>query len=147
MTAVFSTLVGAPAGLLWAAVAPKVTVVLSDAEVSLATPDNSAFIAADGFFLGVVLVVGVLVGALAWGLGRRHGPGVVLGLTAGGLLAGYVAARTGALVDESTARDAVAAGQSGMVELAVRLRASEAVLAWPVGALLGFLAPAFLRGE
>lgn len=148
LAALASVLVAAPVGLLWAAMSPKVSVVLAGSSVTLATPDNSAFIAGDGYFLGIVFVVGLVVGALGWWVaGRQHGPGVVLGLTAGGLLAAYVAARTGALVEEATAREAVLAGRSGVVDLAVRLRASEAMLAWPVGALIGFLGPALLRGE
>lgn len=140
-------LLGAPVGLLWALVAPKVTVLLSDGTVMLVDPDRSAFIAGDAYFLGVVLVVGLASGVLAWLLGRRHGPAVVVALTVGGLLAAYVAARTGALLHEDDARSALEAGLSGEVDLAVRLRASEAMLGWPVGALVGFLVPALLSRD
>ena len=147
VTAVTCVLLGAPVGLLWAAVAPKVTVDVDGSAISLIS-DASTFIAGDAWFLGVVFVAGLLTGVLAWLLGRRYGPGVVLGLTAGGLLAAYVAARTGQLVDEGVARQAVEAGRMGGVQLSLVLRSSEAVLGWPVGALLGFLAPfALQRGD
>lgn len=137
-------LLAAPAGLLWAATAPKVLVDVAGTAVSLVS-DVSTFIAGDGWFLGVVFLVGLLTGLLAWAFGRRYGPAVVLGLTAGGLLAAYVAAQTGQLVDEGAARSAVEAGRMGGLELPLVLRSTEAVLGWPVGALLGFLAPFALR--
>jgi hypothetical protein len=136
VTAVGCVLLGAPAGLLWAAVAPRVMVDVAGTAVSLA---------GDGWFLGVVSVVGLLTGLLAWALGRRYGPGVVLGLAAGGLLAAYVAARSGELVDAGAAREAVEAGRMGALELSLVLRSTEAIVGWPVGALLGFLALLALR--
>ena len=140
VTAVVCVLLGAPVGLLWAAVAPKVAVEVTGTAVKL-TSDASAFIAGDGWFLGVVFLVGLVTGLAAWALGRRHGPAVVVGLTVGGLLGAYVAARTGELVDEGSARAAVEAGRMGGLELSLVLRATEAVVGWPIGALLGFLAP------
>ena len=137
VTAVVCVLLGAPVGLLWAAVAPKVVVEVSGTAVTLAS-DASTFIAGDGAFLGVVFVVGLITGLVAWVLGRRYGPAVVVGLTAGGLLGAYVAARTGELVDEGSARAAVAAGRTGGLELSLVLRATEAVVGWPIGALLAF---------
>ena len=140
VTAVVCVLLGAPVGLLWAAVAPKVVVEVSGTAVKLAS-DASTFIAGDGYFLGVVFVAGLVTGLAAWALGRRHGPAVVVGLTVGGLLGAYVAARTGELVDEGSARAAVEAGRTGGLELSLVLRSTEAVVGWPIGALLGFLAP------
>ena len=146
VAATVCVLLGAPVGLLWAAVAPKVVVEVAGTAVKLAS-DASTFIAGDGWFLGVVSAAGLLTGLAAWALGRRHGPGVVVGLTVGGLLAAYVAARTGELVDEGSARAAVEAGRMGGLELSLVLRSTEAIVGWPVGALLGFLAPFGLRPE
>jgi hypothetical protein len=140
VAAVTCVLLGAPVGLLWATVAPKVVVEVSGTAVRLSS-DASTFIAGDGWFLGVVFVAGLLTGLVAWAVGRRHGPGVVAGLTVGGLIGAYVAARTGELVDEGSARAAVEAGRMGGLELSLVLRSTEAVVGWPVGALLGFLAP------
>lgn len=143
-TVVGLVLLGAPVGLVWALVAPKTAVVITASDVVLPNPDRSAFIAADAVFLAIVFTVGLITGALAWLLGRRHGPALVVGLAVGGLLAAYVASRTGALVNEGDARDIVEAGRTGAVDLAVRLRATEAVLGWPVAALIGFVAPSVL---
>lgn len=140
VTALVCVLLGAPVGLLWAAVAPKVVVEVTGTAVRLAS-DASTFIAGDGWFLGVVFVAGLGTGLAAWALGRKHGPAVVVGLTVGGLLGAYVAARTGELVDEGSARAAVEAGRMGGLELSLVLRSTEAVVGWPIGALVGFLAP------
>lgn len=147
VTAVVLVLLGAPAGLLWALVSPRVSVLLAGSSITLAGTDRDVFIAGDAAYLGVVLGVGLLAGAVAAVLGHRHGPGVVVGLTVGSLVAAYVASRTGALLDATTAQDAVTAGRSGVVELAVKLRASEAMLGWPIGALVGFLVTTMLRGQ
>jgi hypothetical protein len=136
LTAVGVVLLGAPLGLLWAAVAPRVEVVVAAGGATrLAEPASDGFIAVDGAFLALVLVAGVLSGVVAWWLGRRHGPGVVVGLVVGGLLAAEVASRTGALVDAGEARAALEAGREGVVALSVRLRSEPARLGWPVAAL------------
>lgn len=136
LTAVGVVLLGAPVGLLWAAVAPRVQVVVAEGGATrLADPANDGFIAVDGFFLGLVVLAGLVCGVLAGRLGRRHGPGVVVGLAVGGLLAAEIARRTGELVDAGQAQAVVDAGRAGLVELSVRLRAESARVGWPVAAL------------
>ena len=144
VAAVSCVLLAAPVGLLWEARAPHVVVDVEDGSVSLVS-EAAVFLDGDLVFLAIVTVVGVLVGLGAWWLGRRWGPGVVVGLVAGGLLAAWIAAMTGELVDEGVAREAVEAGRSGRLELSLRLRAREAVLGWPIGALVGFALPYWLR--
>lgn len=154
-----SVLLAAPAGLLWSAVAPRVTVTFSPTGPDL--PDvqsTKAFIGADGSFLVVALLVGALCGAVAWWLARRGGPWTVAGLVVGGLLAGLIAARVGlmprtdaifAALDRSPGRT------SGSVELflgrrmrdGLHMRAPWTLVGWPVGALLAFLVGAFRRPE
>lgn len=147
LTVVAMVLVGAPVGLLWAAVAPRVEVVVAaDGGTMLASPDNDGFFAVDAAFLALALVAGVLCGAVAFWLGRAHGPGVVVGLAVGGLLAAEVARRTGELVDAGEAQAVLDAGQAGVVELSVRLRAEAARLAWPVGALAAHLVGTLFTG-
>lgn len=145
--AVVTVLVGAPVGLLWAAVAPRVEVIVSAAGAQLAEPGTSAFIAGDGYFLLAVLLAGVVGGLLAWRLGRDHGPAVVIGLTLGGLAAAYVAMRVGSTVGLEEVQQAVDAGQQGALELSLRLRASEALVGWPVGALMAYVGASFVRGR
>ena len=145
--AVVTVLLGAPVGLLWAALAPRVDVVISGENVQLAEPGTSAFIAGDGFFLLAVLLAGAVGGLLAWRLGREHGPAVVVGLTVGGLAAAYVAMRVGGAVGLEEVQQAVAAGEQGALELSLRLRAREALVGWPVGALVAYVVASFVRGR
>lgn len=145
--AVVTVLLGAPVGLLWAAVAPRVDVVVSGENVQLAEPGTSDFIAGDGYFLLAVLLAGVVGGLLAWRLGREHGPAVVLGLTVGGLAAAYVAMRVGSVVGLEEVQQAVNAGRQGALELSLRLRAREALVGWPVGALVAYVGASFVRGR
>ena len=147
LAAVVTVLVGAPLGLLWAAAAPKVDVVVAGDSVQLAEPGSSAFIATDGYFLLAVAVAGLVGGVLAWRLAHPHGPAVVVGLALGGLAAAYVARIVGEQVGLAEVEQAVRAGQQGALELSVRLRAKEAVVGWPVGSLVGYAAASLLRGR
>ncbi len=139
LTGVAVVLLGSPVGLLWAALAPRVRVVLSAGGPGLDDPETRAFVGADLAFAVLVLAVGVACGLLAFRLGRRYGPGVVVGLLVGGLLAAYVASRTGQQVGRDAFRAAVAdVDRRGTVEASVRLRATELVVLWPAGALAAF---------
>jgi len=136
VTAVGCVLLGAPVGLLWAAVTPRVQLSVTAAGATLVDAGTKSFIAADGFFLGLGLLAGMLTGLAAWWLGRGRGPGLVVGLLVGGLLAAETARRTGQLVGLDDARLAVQSGESSVVDLSVRLRALPALVGWPVAALL-----------
>lgn len=147
LAAVVTVLVGAPMGLLWAAAAPKVDVVVDGDSVQLAEPASNAFIATDGFFLLIVALAGAVGGVIAWRLAHAHGPAVVVGLAAGGLAAAYVARVVGEQVGLADVESAVRAGQQGALELSVRLRSREAVVGWPVGSLVGYAVASLLRGR
>lgn len=145
VAAVVTLLVAAPVGLLWAAVAPRVDVVISGSRVDLADSGSAAFIAGDGFFLLAVALAGVVGGLVAWWLARQPGPGVVLGLALGGLAAAYVAMVVGQQVGYDAVQTAVDGGLQGGLELNLRLRAKEALVGWPVGALVAFVGASLLR--
>lgn len=147
VTAAITLLVGAPIGLFWAAVAPRVDVVISGDRVDLADSGSSAFIAGDGFFLLAVTLAGVVGGLAAWRLARRHGPGVVLGLALGGLAAAYVAMVVGQQVGADAVQAAVDSDLQGALELNLRLRAREALVGWPVGALVAYVLASLVRGR
>jgi MFS family permease len=147
LTVAITVLAGAPVGLLWAAVGPHVDVVVDERGPVLREPGTDVFIAADGYFLAAVLLAGVVTGLVAWRLGRRHGPAVVPALAVGGLLAAFVAARVGGQVGLPEAQEALRSGQFGVIEVALRLRAWEAMLGWPVAALTAYLAVALLYEE
>jgi len=148
LTTLALVLLAAPVGLLWALLAPHVDVRLAADGPGIVDPETKDFISADGHFLLIGLVVGAVCGAAAYLLGRRHGPGVVIALALGGLLAAWVAARTGMTVGRSSFRSALnAGGGSGILQANVRLRAHAALFAWPVAALVSFLFAAMRRPE
>jgi len=142
-------LLGAPAGLLWSAVSPRLTVVLAAGkEPSPQGLEGKAFIGADGSFVVVCLLAGVLCGVLAWFAARRSGPWTVVALVVGGLLAAKVAAVVGVRPGKSAVMAALHDPKAtGTVELFLRLRTPWSVVAWPVGALMAFLIPAYLRPD
>ncbi len=157
---VASVLLGAPAGLLWSAVSPRYTVEVTDTQ--LKTPglqSTKAFIGADGSYLIVMLLAGILCGVLAWHFARRSGPFTVLALLVGGVLAALIAQRIGLQPGSKTAVEALKEGSPfrGQVDLflGVRdrsngntsLRSAWAAVGWPIGAMLAFLAFAFRRPE
>lgn len=156
---VASVLLGAPAGLLWSAVAPRLQVTVTDKGLETADLEGSkAFIGADGSYLLVMLGVGLVCGLLAWFFARKGGPWTVAGLTVGGVLAALVAARVGLQPGAHRAIQALAPDSSfrGTVDFYLgarnahgdlHLRAPWAALGWPVGALLAFLVPAGYRSS
>lgn len=147
LTAAITVLVGAPVGLLWAALAPRPAAVVVGEEAQLAMPGSNDFIAGDGFFLLAVTLAGVVGGLLAWRLAREHGPAVVAGLAVGGVAAAYVAMVVGEQVTLEEVRQAVQNGQQGLLEVNLRLLAKESLVGWPVGALLGYVGASLLRGR
>ena len=141
-------LLGAPAGLLWSAVSPRLTVQLTAAGPSTGNVEGKAFVGADGSFVVVVLFVGLLSGLLAWRYGRRGGPATVLALLVGGLLAAKIAAVVGVRLGAADVRQLLHDPMArGSVELFLKLRSPWAIVFWPVGALAGFLLPAIVRPE
>lgn len=142
LTFVVTVLAGAPVGLLWSALAPRVQGVLVEERV-LFDRSSSAFIAGDGYFFGAVLLAGLVTGLLAWWLGRAHGPAVVLGLAAGGLVAAAVAMLVGEQMAIATYDAALQAGRDRL-DVKLVLSSREALAGWPVAALVAFLVPTLL---
>lgn len=135
---VFIALAGGLVGLIWHAVAPKLSI------AAVAAESDAAFraqIGADAWF--------ILVGALA-GLGcalalravvSRPGPGAAIALGVGGFLGAFVADRVGYLAERGATIDAlhrVGANIDGTVisEVDFRLRALGVVSVWPLVSLL-----------
>lgn len=145
LTVAVTVLVGAPVGLVWAAVVPRPTVDIRGNDVRVLGAATDAFFAVDAWFFAAVLVAGLVGGVLAWWLGAAHGPAVVLGLGVGGLAAAWIAGRVGGAVDPVTVAQLVESGAQGRRELAVRLRSTSALLGWPVASLLTHLALSVAR--
>lgn len=148
LAAAVTVLVGAPVGLLWAALAPRVDVVLEGGQVQLVETASSGFIAGDGAFLLAVALAGALGGLATWWLGRAHGPAVVVGLALGGAAAAYVAMVVGLQVGLEEVQRAVDTGLQGAFALPpTKLRAREALVGWPVGSLLAYVGASLARGR
>ena len=145
LTVAVTVLVGAPVGLLWAALAPRVLIDVDGDDVQVVDAYADGFIAVDAWFFGAVVVAGLVGGVLAWWLSADRGPGVVLGLAVGGLAAAWIAGRVGGEVDRTTVEQLVASGVQGRRELAVQLRSTSALLGWPIASLLAFLALSVAR--
>jgi hypothetical protein len=140
LTAVVVLLLGAPAGLLWAHLAPHAAFVLTPDGAGLVDPEDRSFLTADVVFGGITLVLGLVCGLVAYAVYRRHGPATVVGLLVGGLAASWVASRTGAMVGRDSFTAALLAVVHGAPAGAVRrgpveLRAAALLVAWPVAAL------------
>jgi hypothetical protein len=153
-------LLAAPVGLLWAAVAPRYTVVRSDTGLDFPNIESTkAFIGADGSYVVILLVVGLLTGLLAWRYARHYGPATVLGLAVGGLLAAWIAARVGLMPGSTSVMAALGDSSSkrGPIDLYLgmrdqktgdlSLRGAWGAVAWPVGALLAFVGFGLQRAE
>jgi hypothetical protein len=146
LTALGCVLLGAPVGLLWAAVTPRVEAVLADGGVQVVSTTSQEFIAADGWFVGLAAVAGLVAGGLVAVLGRRYGLGAAVGLAAGGLLGAEVARRTGQLVGSEQLRDLLVAGDDGAASVPLRLRSLQALAVWPVVALVVHMLTAIFSG-
>lgn len=153
VVAVGSVLLGAPAGLLWAALSPRAEVTVS--AQGLEIPDleqNKSFIAADGSYFLVMVAMGVVCGVLAFWLARRWGPWTVMGLVIGGSVAALVAISVGLMPGAKEAINAVTEGSgfNGVTDLYLgrltnddlSMRAVWAFVGWPAAACLAFLTAA-----
>jgi len=134
-------LLGAPVGLIWARVSPRIAVSFSAQGPSLDHPESSEFFAADGTFLIVLLLAGLVSGALVWRFTRGHGVGVPVGLAAGGLLGGLVARSVGerVVVDSrlvQTCRQAACDIYDGTLQV----RSPGLIAVWAVVALVVLVA-------
>jgi hypothetical protein len=108
---------------------------------------TEVFVAADGWFLAVCLVAGLLTGIVGWLAGRRSGPVTVAALTVGGLLAALVAAKVGMRLGQDQLRTAAQAGTLGRYGANVALQAKVIILVWPIAGLGAFLALMLSRVE
>ena len=141
MTAAVVVLLGAPIGLIWSAVAPHAHVVVEAGGAYIVDAETEVFIAGDGWFIGITLLIGVVCGVLAWLAARRSGPFVVVALAVGGFAAAYVASRVGVRIGQDALRDAVRNGRQGTYVGNIALQAKWAALvAWPLGAVASFAA-------
>jgi hypothetical protein len=88
-----SLVVGLAAGLVWAAVAPRVVYqvqTLNPPTAYATNPETSAFIAADGWYCLLAVAGGALIGLLGYQFGvRRYGPLPMAGIVIGAIAAAF----------------------------------------------------------
>jgi hypothetical protein len=138
LAAVYVTLAGAVAGLVWAAVAPKLS---KSAVLDLSGAMFHPQVGADAWFLLVGALAGVVCAAVAVYVVGEPGPGLVAGLAVGGLAAAFVADRVGYLAElHGSTQMAIAAfrslgGEPFTGEFDFRVRALGVVTAWPIASL------------
>ncbi|HVB27366.1 MAG TPA: hypothetical protein VNE21_05590 [Mycobacteriales bacterium] len=141
-TIVSLVLLGAPVGVFWELVAPHPGYRIAGGGVSLARPESKDFIAGDGYFLLISVVVGIACGLVAFvAARRRRGPGVTFGLGLGGVLAGVVAAYVGqrqAEVFLPAPLHPLLAQRSAW--FLFHVHAAPVVLGWAIAALVSYLA-------
>jgi hypothetical protein len=139
---VFVTVAGGAAGLIWAALAPKLS---NDALKAGSDVTFRAQSGADAWFLIVTLVAGAICAVVVCALFGQRGPGAAIGLGVGGLLAALVADRIGYVSEHhSTAAALQALGLHPgghapgdvVAELDFRVRALGVLTAWSLVAML-----------
>jgi hypothetical protein len=137
VTAALVTVAGAGMGLIWSATAPKLSI------RALAAGSEATFksqVGADARFLLLSVLAGVVCAAVVLGFGQR-GPGAVLGLAVGGLLAALVANHVGVLAQHDATMSALKSlGLSHSTRVldlvGFRVRAQGVLLAWAIAALV-----------
>lgn len=129
---VVSALLGGPVGLLWGHLAPRATATVSNGSASLGEDAGRSFIGGDLAFLVVGLVVGLVIGVATL---RRSGPGVVVGLAAGGGLGSEIARLTGHLIGRDDVRALARSMRDGSVEFSPAVHTWQVLLAWPLAAV------------
>ncbi len=130
-----SVAAGFPVGALWRWSAPAVLGVVNQGLVYPAAPESETAVARDGWFVLYACVAAVLLALFAFLRYRREaGMGAALGLVAGGIAGGYLAAWFGHVIGPghgSLVRAAQAAANGTSFELPLSVRAVGAVWLWP----------------
>jgi hypothetical protein len=134
-----SALLGFPAGLIWAAVAPRALLQeISQGTAQLVNAESSAFIGADAWFCVIGAAGGVITGLLGYRLlihGRSWGASAVAatGLIVGAVAAALVALWTGEQIGLATYQHQLATSPNGtLFNASLGLGAKSALAFWPM---------------
>lgn len=137
---VVGLLLGPVVGILWLWIAPAPTAINAEGLIYLKDQNTSEFIAADGWFLIISLVVGAITGGFAFRLLRRWPMFTVVGLTLGALGGAWIAWKVGInLGPEPLEKTASDVPEGGTISAPISIRAKGVLLGWPVGALIAFV--------
>jgi hypothetical protein len=135
LVGVYAIVLGPVAGLVWAALAPKVSIAALRAGSS---ETFQAQIGADAWFLLVGGLAGVAVALVAVAFAGEPGPGVTVGVAIGGLGAAFVADRIGYLSERTATTHALLGAHPGgavISEIDFRIRALGVLTVWPLVSL------------
>jgi hypothetical protein len=147
VTAGYVVFLGPVAGLIWWQLAPKQTRQSMTLLLQGSVKPFHLAIDADVWFLLVALIAG-LASALVVAFLRTVGPGVVAGLAVGGAAAGVIADRVGYLAERAhtvAAMQAAGVAPRAMDLLDFKVRALGVIVAWPMAALIVYMAALALR--
>jgi hypothetical protein len=146
-----TAVLGLAAGFSWAAIAPRALVVIAGrGAADVVNPETSAFIAADGWFVVLSIIGGVVSGLLGYLLAvRRYGAAAMAGVLAGALAAALIARWVGEQPGVAAFHHALVAGRAGVrIRAPLRLGGIGALAFWPLAAGLtagGFEAVRYFR--
>ena len=134
------TLLLAPwVGMVWQWIAPAPKYVNIDGSVYPVDEDSSEFIAADGWFLIIGLLVGIACGAIGYWRYRRALPAMLV-MTAAAYGAAWIARETGqAFGPPEIAQAAVGTVDGDQIVGAIDVRSRIVLLGWPVGVLIAYV--------
>ncbi|HUK71540.1 MAG TPA: hypothetical protein VLW50_22705 [Streptosporangiaceae bacterium] len=141
---------GVPAGFIWAAITPRVAVIVTGhGAADVINPETKAFIAADGWFCVIGVIGGLIVGVAGYLMAvRRNGAVAAAGLILGGLAASLVEWWIGASIGHSSFRGALLVSHQGAVLHApLVLRAHAALVFWPLTTALVVGVAELLSGQ
>jgi len=130
-----SAVLGAVAGLIWAAVAPTpVLQEIAPGEAQLVNAESAAFIVADAWFVLITVICGLLTGVLGYRfLGRRGGPAAAAGLILGAAAGAAVAMWVGDTIGTGHYDHLLATSATGaLFHASLALGAKSALALWPL---------------
>ncbi|HEY0637484.1 MAG TPA: DUF2567 domain-containing protein [Pseudonocardiaceae bacterium] len=142
------SLLGLPLAWVWSRLAPPQRSLVQEGGALAALPPESQHRFDDlAIFLLLGLAAGVLCGVGVWMLRQRRGPLALLGLTAGSLVAAWLAMRTGVSFADGRFAEAVRVAAPGsVVAVAPRLESGWVVVAQPLAAALTYGVAAAVNG-
>jgi hypothetical protein len=133
------TVLGAPAGVVWWALAPRADFrITQDGPQVIGFPSAELLVADDAVFVLVLAVVGLVGGMAAWLLRRHRGVVLVAALALGATAAGAVAWLVGELLGRGPSEQDLAS-IGGTVTTSLHLGATAALAVAPFLAVLVYL--------
>jgi hypothetical protein len=131
--------IGAALAPLWVHLAPRLAFRVDQPGRALpVVPEAEEYVGADGRFVFITLIVGVLAGIACWLVRRSRGPLVLLALAVGGLLGAVITWRLGMRI--GTGYQPADLQQVGrIIYQPLTLRAKSALVVEPVAAVLVYL--------